>query len=127
MKNLVSILSLLFVFSSLFSLANAEPQPAFAELYYEGEVVKTIVPPAAMKKPGTENLYGVPGQRPVVATAPGDKNYRGGKWAFHAVTWSEGVTPYLLTSETAIHMAEIIGDIEVTRVYENDFKCPVML
>ena len=48
-------------------------RPGVGELFYEGQVVRTIVPPAAMKKVGIDNLYpvmdGVEGQRPVAAVA----------------------------------------------------------
>ena len=98
-------------------------KPGFGELYYEGAVVRTVVPPAAMTKEGRDNLYAVPDQRAVVAVAPGDKDYHGGKWAFHSVSWIEA--PYLLTSEAAVLAAEVEGDVTITRVRENDFKCPV--
>lgn len=105
------------------TMTEAAGPPVFTELYYNGDVVRTVVPPAAMPKPGTENFYAIPDQRPVVETAPGDKKYRGGKWAFHSVMWI--ATPYLLTSEDMVLMAKMAGDITVTRVEEMDFKCPV--
>ena len=99
----------------------------FGELYYDGQVVRTVVPPAAMTKAGTDNLYvvmeGVMGQRPVAAVGPGDHDYRGGKWAFHSVTWN--TTPYLLTSGAAVESAANAGDVTITRVPANDFKCPI--
>jgi hypothetical protein len=107
--------------------AMAVAQANFGELYYEGQVVRTVVPPAAMPHQGTENLYvimgGVMDQRPVAATAPGAAGYRGGKWAFHSVTWN--TSPYLLTSESAVQQAANAGDVTITRVAANDFKCPI--
>jgi hypothetical protein len=35
------------------------------------------------------------------------------------------VTPYLLTSEAAVLAAAAAGDVTVTRVPGNDFKCPI--
>jgi hypothetical protein len=55
--------------------------------------------------------------------APGDKGYHGGDWAFYSVTWN--VAPYLLTSEAAVLAAEASGDVTVTRIPANDFKCPI--
>jgi hypothetical protein len=105
----------------------AAAQPGFGHLYYNGSVVRTVVPPAANPHMGTENLYaimgGVEGQLPVVATAPGAPGYRGGKWAFHSVTWN--TTPYLLTSEAEVLAAQGAGDVTIQRVAENDFKCPI--
>ena len=101
-------------------------RPGFGQLYYEGEVVRTVVPPAAMPQEGRDNLYAIPGQkRAVVAVAPGDSDYHGGQWAFHSVSWLEGVTPYPLTSEADVEAAATAGDIIITRVYDDDFKCPV--
>jgi len=102
---------------------HAAKQPGLGELYYEGMVVKTIVPPAAMTQEGMEAFYGIPDQRPVIATAPGDKDYRGGKWAFHSVTWN--VEPYELTSVLDVLTAWAAFHINIDRVPENDFKCPV--
>lgn len=98
-------------------------RPGFGMLYYEGEVVRTIVPPAAITREGIDNLYVIPDQLAVAAVAPGDRDYHGGKWAFHSVEWN--VTPYTLTSEEDVLAAEDAGDITITRVPENDFKCPI--
>jgi hypothetical protein len=120
----VLVLSL-FLLAVTTSVAGAKVNVGL--LFYDGGIVRTIVPPAAMPKQGTDNLYvvmgGVTTQLPVAAVAPGDRDYRGGKWAFHAVTWN--VTPYELTSESQVLAAEALGDVTVTRVPENDFKCPI--
>jgi hypothetical protein len=99
------------------------PKVGFGELYYEGEVVRTVVPPASMPQEGRDNLFVVPDQRPVIAVAPGDTDYHGGQWAVHTVAWH--VAPYLLDSAADVLAAEEAGDITITRVPEADFKCPV--
>jgi len=96
--------------------------------YYQGQVVRTVVPPAASPQEGRDNFYGFPGaaaagQKGVVGVAPGDTDYHGGQWKFFAVTWN--VTPYLLTSEAAVLAAAAAGHVTVTRVPANDFKCPI--
>ena len=102
-------------------------QPIFGELYYNGAVVRTVIPPAAAPQTGVDNLYaimgGVSGQLAVVAVAPGAAGYHGGQWAFHAVTWN--TSPYLLTSEAEVLAAQSAGDVAVQRIPGNDFKCPV--
>jgi hypothetical protein len=98
-------------------------KPGFGQLYYDGEVVRTVVPPAAAPQEGRDNLYVIPDQMAVAAVAPGDTDYHGGQWAFHSVTWN--TEPYLLTSEDDVLAAEANGDVTVTRIPENDFKCPV--
>jgi len=83
--------------------------------YYQGRIVRTVVPPASDPQAA--------GQKGVVGVAPGAPGYHGGHWKFFAVTWN--VTPYLLTSETAVLAAAAAGDATVTRVPDNDFKCPI--
>ena len=95
--------------------------------YYQGDSVRTVVPPAAFPNQGTDPFYaitnGVAGQKAVVGLAPGDAGYNGGHWAFHAVTFN--VAPYLLTSEDAVLAAVAAGDLAVTRIPANDFLCPI--
>jgi hypothetical protein len=98
--------------------------------FYEGRELRTVVPPAASPKEGRDNFYAFPsgaaeGQKGVVGVAPGDTNYHGGHWKFHAVTWN--VESYLLMSEAAVMAAELAGDVTITRVADNDFKCPIQL
>jgi hypothetical protein len=112
----------------IFSLPAAAKKPGFGNLYHNGEIVRTVVPPAAMPFQGRDNLYPFPGdaaedQLPIAAVAPGDRDYHGGQWAVNLVDWN--VEPYLLTSEADVLDAEAVGDITVTRMPDLDFKCPV--
>jgi hypothetical protein len=95
--------------------------------YLDGGVVRTVVPPAAAPNAGRDDFYavmgGVAAQKGVVAVGPGSAGYHGGDWRFFAVTWN--VEPYLLTSAEAVLAAEAAGDVTITRVAENDFKCPI--
>jgi hypothetical protein len=109
---------------------NARPAFVFPGncCFYEGQMVRTVVPPAQTPQEGRDNFYAFPngaaaGQKGVVAVAPGDQDYHGGHWAFHAVTFN--VTPYLLTSEAAVLAAAAAGDVSITRVAANDFRCPI--
>jgi hypothetical protein len=96
--------------------------------FYEDRVVRTVVPPARTPQEGRDNFYAFPsgaaaGQKGVVGVVPGDQDYHGGHWAFHAVTFT--VTPYLLTSEEAVLAAAAAGDVSITLVAANDFRCPI--
>jgi hypothetical protein len=96
--------------------------------FYEGRVVRTVVPPASTPQEGRDNFYAFPnggaaGQKGVVGVVPGDPDYHGGHWAFNAVTFN--VTPYLLTSEAAVLAAAAAGDVSIARVAANDFRCPI--
>jgi hypothetical protein len=118
---------LTLVLTALLSQIAMAARPGFGQLFYDGNTVRTVVPPAAMPQEGRDNLYvitdGAMGQLPVAAVAPGDRDYHGGQWAFHRVTWN--VTPYLLKSEDEVLAAASAGDVSVQRVAENDFKCPI--
>jgi hypothetical protein len=98
--------------------------------FYEGTTVRTVVPPANTPKEGRDNFYGFPsaaaaGQKGVVAVIPSDPGYHGGHWKFFAVTFNSGVTPYLLTSEADVLAAEAAGDVTITRLPQEDFRCPI--
>ena len=115
---------------AIFSLPAAAQRPGFGDLYYEGEIVRTVVPPASMPKPGRDNFYvvmngDVEDQLGIAAVAPGDKDYHGGKWAFHSVMWVDPEEAYLLTSEADVLYAQMDGDVIIMRMAEKDFKCPI--
>lgn len=95
------------------------------QLYLHGEVVRTLVPPAKVPHGGRDPIYVVPGQLGVASVGPGDKDYHGGQWAVYVVTWAEGVTPYLLRSESDVILAQLAGDVEIRRAPEADNRCPV--
>ncbi len=130
MKHLRSLILALAILATSVAPALAD-RPGFVFpggcCFYQGTVVRTVVPPAAAPNDGRDNFYavmgGVAGQKAVVGVAPGDTDYHGGDWAFHSVTWS--VAPYLLTSETAVLAAAAAGDVTITRIPVNDFKCPI--
>jgi hypothetical protein len=122
---LVSVLLLLLGVLLVAAAPSFAATPTFGELYYNGDVVRTLVPPAEMPREGVDDLYAIPNQLAVTAVAPGDPDYHGGQWAVHSVTWNEGVTPYLLTSADAVLAAASAGDVTITRVPSNDFKCPI--
>lgn len=114
---------------ALVTAQSLQAQPAFGQLYYDGGVVRTVIPPAAAPKEGRDAIYpimgGVEGQLPVAAVAPGDRNYHGGKWAVNVVMWNLGMEPYVLTSEQMVLDAEAWGYVTITRVRDADFKCPI--
>jgi hypothetical protein len=97
--------------------------------FYNGELVRTVVPPATFPNDGTDAFYaitnGVSGQKGVVAVAPGAVGYHGGHWAFNAVTFNPGVTPYLLTSAEDVLAAAAAGDVSIVRDPAMDFLCPI--
>jgi hypothetical protein len=114
------------------ALALALPGAALAtvergQLYLDGDIVRTVVPPAAIPHGGTDPIFmvtnGVQGQLGIAGVGPGDPGYHGGRWAVYLVTFT--TTPYLLTSDEEVRVAENAGDVTVTRAPEMDNRCPV--
>ncbi len=103
--------------------------PGFGNLYYNGTIVRTVVPPAAFPNEGRDNFYkvtnGATGQLGIVAVAPGSSDYHGGHWKVFTVTFNSEITPVLLTSEQAVLSAQNAGMVTVTRNAAADFLCPV--
>ena len=99
-------------------------------LFHDGAVVGTVVTPAHVAAgSGTDPFYsvtnGADGQLGIAGVAPGDGPYQGGRWQVWLVTFNDGVTPYLLTSDEAVAAAQAAGDVTVTRAPDADFLCPV--
>ena len=99
-------------------------------LFHDGAVVGTVVVPAHVAPgSGSDPFFkvtnGASGQLGIAGVAPGDGPYHGGDWQVWLVTFKDGVTPYLLTSDEAVLAARSAGDVTVTRAPDADFRCPV--
>jgi hypothetical protein len=99
-------------------------------LFHDGAVVGTVVVPAPVPAgSGSDPFFkvtnGADGQLGIAGVAPGDGPYHGGDWQVWLVTFKDGVTPYLLTSDEAVFAAQSAGDVTVTRAPDADFRCPV--
>jgi hypothetical protein len=99
-------------------------------LFHDGAVVGTVVVPANVPAgSGSDPFFkvtnGADGQLGIAGVAPGDGPYHGGDWQVWLVTFNDGVTPYLLTSDEAVAAAESAGDVTVTRAPAADFRCPI--
>ncbi len=116
------------VLTSLLVIASAAPafagKPATGTLWLDGQLVRTIVPPAASPQEGRDALYIFPGeeQGAVAAVGPGDKGYHGGKWAVREVTFN--TDPTLLTSEADILAAAAAGDVTIERELRRTSSVP---
>ena len=99
------------------------------QLFLDGNVVRTVVNPAELPHGGTDPFFVVTnpasGQLGIAGVGPGQPGYTGGDWAVYRVTFNDGVTPYLLTSDEAVQMAEAEGDVSVVRDPSADFRCPI--
>lgn len=67
---------------------------------------------------------GADGQRNVIDTVPGQRNYTP-LWAVRMVTWKSGVTPRVLTSAAAVRAAVSRGDATLKET-ATVVNCPVL-
>lgn len=98
-------------------------QPVKTTIWFNGALVRTLLPPSAMPQAGTDPFYMVPGTGGVAGVAPGSPGYHGGRWQVWVANWN--VAPYLLTSASAVQAAAAAGDITLTRNTSADFLCPI--
>ena len=108
--------------------AASAAEVGFGRLYLDGHVVGTVVPPAHVgpgsgRDPFFKVAKGATGQLGIAGVGPGEPGYHGGDWEVFTVTFK--VTPYLLTSGSAVAAAEAKGDVTVTREPAQDFRCPI--
>lgn len=117
-----SLMSVSLAFGLLLGLTGTalSGQPVKTTIWLDGALVRTILPPAASPKDGTDPFYMVPGTGGVAAVGPGDAGYHGGHWQVFVVSWNVAQRP--LTSDEAIAAA---GDITITRASALDFLCPI--
>jgi hypothetical protein len=116
--------------AALFFALPAAATTSKGQLFHDGAVIGTVVVPAHVAPgSGLDPLYkvtnGADGQLGIAGVAPGDGPYHGGRWQVFLVTFADGVTPYLLTSDEAVAAAAAAGDVTVTRAPDADFRCPV--
>ena len=115
--------------SAQLGTAAAAPPPKVT-IWYEDELVRTLVPKATPQE-GTDAFYRVPGVGGVAAVAPGDPGYHGGHWAVHDVSGGNMTVAFAigayggLNSADEIRAAAEAGDITVTRNAGADFLCPI--
>ena len=115
---------------ALASPAMSDPA-SFGSLFHDGAVVGTVVvsqpvPDGSGLDPFYVVTNGASGQLGIAGVAPGDGPYHGGDWQVWLVTFTSGVTPYLLASDEAVQAAAAAGDVTVTRAPGADFRCPLL-
>ena len=114
-----------------FPATSALASATHGNVFFNGQVVGTVVTPAAVPNGGADPFYevsgGVAGQLGIVGDGPSSPDYRGGLWAVNDVSFTPGTTPFLLTSAQAVRTAQSLGQVTVTRNPGADFRCPIQL
>jgi hypothetical protein len=125
----ILLLAALFVFGTPAHATSTSAEVGFGHLFYNDNIVRTVVTPVAIPNDGTDNFYkvtnGATGQLGIAGVAPGADGYHGGHWKVFTVTFNSGVTPFLLESQAEVFSAQTAGSVTVTRVGAADFLCPV--
>jgi hypothetical protein len=109
------------------ALAGGPPGVAF---YVDGELYRTVGTPTDFAETGApassfDTVYEFFGTiTNVASSAPGDRDFNGGRWMVIGATWN--VTPYPLHSEEDVLAAEAAGDITLTDDPIKWFECPVI-
>ena len=109
------------------ALAGGPPGPAF---YVDGDLYRTVGTPTDFSTTGAPEhsfdtvyqFFGVITN--VASSAPGDRDFNGGRWMVIGATWN--VAPYPLYSEEEVLAAEAAGDITLTDDPIKWFECPVI-
>jgi hypothetical protein len=113
-------------------------------IWADGELYDTVITPATFVAPpehSTDVIYsfmmsGLMGQRAVSDSAPGDRDYNGGRWDVQAVTFTalgisvldgngDGYVDTELTSEAEVLDHESMGYLTITEA-NFYFECPLL-
>lgn len=145
MKYLASSFFVVTLALLLVSSAFAAPAMRVSEaLWANDKIFDTVLTDTSFNLPpmhSTDVLYnfgmsGLQGQRAVSASAPGDRDYNGGRWSVKVVVFTEagkeahdpdgdGFVNFELTSSDAVLSHHALGhfDIIETTIY---FECPLL-
>lgn len=123
--------------------AAARATRAEEALLADGTAWDTILTSATFKPPNNlksvDKLFvftNLGGQRPVAEAAPYEKDYNGGRWWVHEVTFTElglsihdpdgdGIANFELTSDDAVLHHMMLGHLTITPT-ETFFECPLL-
>lgn len=98
--------------------------------FYRGQVVSYFDFGPVKVKPGNKTApiwaftNGSEGQRNIIDTVPGRKDYTP-LWAVRLVTWKDGVSARVLRSAAAVRAAQKAGEVSV-RAMPIVVNCPVL-
>ena len=132
----VAVLAVTAIAGTTAVSANGVSGPAF---YVDGEVYRTVGTPSDFTNTGApdhsfDTIYGLADQMNVASSAPGDRDYNGGRWMVIPVSFDDydaAVTAHdsngsgTFDSEEEILAAVDAGDAELGDV-DASFECPVI-
>jgi hypothetical protein len=136
MKHLMKIQLILMAAFAMIAAQNLQAQGgaerAEDAIWAHGELYDTVGTPTAFKKApehSTDVIYsfgmsGLEGQRSIAASAPGDRDYNGGRWSVKLAVFTEqglevhdpdgdGAVDFELTGEMALIEHVLLGHLEI--------------
>ena len=131
---LAAVVATAVVASALPALAADGPVKTFSQDvtlgFYRGRVVSYLDFGPVKLKPGNKTApiwaftNGDEGQRNIIDTVPGRKDYTP-LWAVRLVTWNDGTDARVLRSAAAVRAAQKVGDLTVQSM-PIVVNCPVL-
>lgn len=112
------------------TVSAAAPDRAEGRIYANDMLWATFGTPAKFENPpeqSVDRLYVFPDNpelMPVSEASPGDRDYNGGRWEVHAVTFAPGVSASQFTNDEDLVAAASAGDLSISGVVMY-FGCPL--
>jgi hypothetical protein len=128
-RSILASLAAAAVLAALASTALAGGPPGVA-FYVDGDLYRTVGTPTDFSRTGApassfDTVYQFFGTiTNVASSAPGDRDFNGGRWMVIGATWN--VAPYQLHSEEEVLAAADDGDITLSDGPIRLFECPVI-
>jgi hypothetical protein len=129
-KNRIFVSVFVFSFAltamGLFTPAVAQVGPPGGTIYAHDMMYKTVATPNDLPNHGKFNTLYILGDglAPVSSSAPGERDYRGGRWEVRMVTFTSG-SPMQYTNAADVEAAAGRGDVEIGEVVKR-FTCPLI-
>lgn len=126
MRRAVSILASAAFLVLAHAPAFAQAGPPGGTIYADNELYRTVGTPADLPDQGSFNTLFVLGNglANVSDAAPGDANWRGGRWAVTPVTFLT-IAPTQFTNGGQVMAAAQAGQIRIENVVRR-FECPLL-
>jgi hypothetical protein len=122
---LVAVLALAAV-PALASNGKGPVGPPGGLVYAHDVAYRTVGTPTDLPDQGDFNTIYLMGNGlgNVSESAPGDMNWRGGRWEVRPITWVN-IAPTQFTNAEQVHAAAMAGDITIGDVVKR-FECPLI-
>lgn len=105
--------------------------PPHLGFYVDGHLYRTIGTPTDFSATGAPAasydaiFVFTDGATPVAEAKPGDRDFNGGRWRVHLVTWTDSMAATQLTSAEEIALYESLGKLTISAT-DVAFECPVI-